>query len=245
MGERLEALADGSEEWLLKLISSANIACGVHAGDPATMEAVVALAKKHGVGVGAHPSFPDRANFGRTQMHLPEEQISQTVFNQVRSLGIICERFGVELRHVKPHGALYNMAASDVGIARAIADGVVRWNKELILVGLAGSKMLDVWRKAGFRVTAEAFADRRYEPDGSLRNRNQPDALITDPSAAAEQALSIVTNRMVRAVDGSTLRIEADTICIHSDTPGAYELLRQVRKRLESEGIGIARFTWR
>lgn len=242
MGERPEALADGSEERLMRLISSANIACGVHAGDPTTMEAVVGLAKKYGVGVGAHPSFPDRANFGRAQMHLPEEQISQTVFHQVRSLGIICERLGVELRHAKPHGALYIMAVSNAGIAHAIADGVARWSKELILVGLAGSKMLDVWRKAGFRVAAEAFADRRYEPDGSLRARSHPDALITDPTAAAEQALAIVTHRMVRAVDGSVIVIQADTVCVHSDTPGAYELLKRVRRELEQCGIEIAPF---
>lgn len=243
LGERPGAIADGSEEQLIKLVTSANIACGVHAGDPATMEAIVRLAKKHGVGVGAHPSFPDRANFGRTEMHLPAEQLARTVFHQVRMLGIICERLEINLQHVKPHGALYNMAARDAGIARAIAKGVQQWKQEVILVGLAGSVALEIWQEAGLTVAAEAFADRRYEPDGSLRSRKHPDALITDPHEAALQAVRIARDGFVPATGGTMLALRADTICIHSDTPNALAITEEVRRALEQNGIALRKLS--
>ncbi len=217
VGERPEALRDGSEEQLLCLLDWANIACGGHAGDEQSMEEVVALCRRHGVQVGAHPGYADRENFGRKPMDLPAEAVAQTVSDQVRLLDAVARGHGLEVWHVKPHGALYNQAARDPALALAIADGVGRWRRDVVLVGLAGSVMLRVWREAGFSVAAEVFADRRYEPDGSLRSRQHPDALITDPEEAARQVLRFET---------------ADTVCVHSDTPHALAIARAVREVL-------------
>jgi UPF0271 protein len=218
MGE----LPDGAlEELLMPHITSANIACGGHAGDAATMRRTVELARRHGVAVGAHPGYPDRANFGRVEMALTPEQIAQTVFQQIGALAAIASDIG----HVKPHGALYNVAAKKPDVARAIGEGVARFGKELVLVGLAGSVMLDVWCEMGFRVAAEGFADRRYEPDGSLRARKFADALITDPGEAADQALRLARKGRVQ------------TICVHSDTPGSVEIVAAVARALRSSGI--------
>ena len=218
MGELPDAAL---EEALMRHITSANVACGGHAGDAATMKRTVGLARAHGVAVGAHPGYPDRANFGRVELALSTEQIAQTVFDQIRAL----EEVAGVLAHVKPHGALYNVAARNVEVARAIAAGVALFSRELILVGLAGSAMLDVWREMGFRTAAEGFADRRYEPDGSLRPRRFADALITDPEQAAAQALELAHAE------------KAQTICIHSDTPGSVEILAAVAESLRSAGI--------
>ncbi len=243
VGERPEALRDGSEEQLLKLITSANIACGVHAGDEHTMTEVVLLAKRYSVGVGAHPSFPDRQNFGRTEMNLTFDEIKKCVYDQVRTLATLANKLGVSLIHVKPHGALYNMAAKHAKVAHAIAAGVGDFDKSLMLVGLAGSDMLRVWRELGFRVVAEAFADRLYEPDGSLRSRKFPDALITDPQRAAQQALSIVRDGCVIASDGSKLQVSAETLCVHSDTRNAAEIVLAVRTVLEANAVRVARLS--
>ena len=223
MGE----LADGAlEEALMRYVTSANVACGGHAGDPATMERTVGLARQYGVAVGAHPAYPDRANFGRVEMPLSAEQIALAVAGQIRALADIAGN----LTHVKPHGALYNVAARHAGVARAIAEGVELVSRELVLVGLAGSAMLEVWREMGFRTAAEGFADRRYEPDGSLRSRKFPDALITDPEQAAAQALRL-------AREG-----RAETICVHSDTPGSARILAAVSESLRSAGITLKSF---
>jgi UPF0271 protein len=209
MGELPDAAL---EEALMAHITSANVACGGHAGDAATMLRTVEMARRHGVAVGAHPGYPDRANFGRVEMALSPEQIAQTVYAQIGALAAIAG----QLAHVKPHGALYNVAAKNPEVARAIGEGVARFGQDLVLVGLAGSAMLDVWRDMGFRTAAEGFADRRYEPDGSLRSRKFAGALFTEPSAAAAQALRLVSEGHVQ------------TICVHSDTPGALEILAAV-----------------
>ena len=240
MGERPEALRDGSEEALMRCITSANIACGVHAGDDSTMEALVSMAKRNGVSAGAHPSFPDRENFGRLEMKLRPEEIEQCVFNQVKRLAEIAKLQHVELRHVKPHGALYNVAVHDVHIAEAIARGVGRCDKSLIMFGLAGSKMIDVWRNLRMRVAGEAFADRSYESNGSLRSRKFHDALITDPEEAAQRAILIARDGRVKAVDGTMLSLHPDTICIHSDTPNSTSIAGAVRRALEGAGISIS-----
>ncbi|MEX2262220.1 MAG: 5-oxoprolinase subunit PxpA [Bryobacteraceae bacterium] len=208
------------EERLYEYITSANIACGGHAGDAKTMQDAVALARKWNVAVGAHPGYPDRENFGRLDMRLTAEEIEQTVFEQVSALAGIAEP-----AHVKPHGALYNRAARDSETAAAIARGVGRWSREPILVGLADSVMLDVWREMGFRVAAEGFADRRYEPDGSLRSRAFQDALIADPAEAARQALRLAREGRV------------NTICVHGDTPGAAGILAAVHACLQEHGL--------
>ncbi len=225
----LGELADAPEELLMPLISSVNVACGAHAGDRATMERTIRLAMRHDVGVGAHPGYPDKENFGRIQLPMTLEEIERSVYEQITALASVAKALGCTLRHVKPHGALYNAAARDRSVATAIAAGVRRWNEAAPLMGLAGSLMLDVWREAGFPVLAEAFADRAYEPDGTLRSRRLPGALITDPAQAAEQALRI-------ARGGS-----AQTICIHGDTPHAVQIARAVRARLLGEGLTVAR----
>jgi 5-oxoprolinase (ATP-hydrolysing) subunit A len=211
------------EEALMRSVTSANVACGGHAGDAVTMERTVRLARQYGVAVGAHPGYPDRVNFGRVELPLSGAQIAGAVAGQVRALADIAG----ELTHVKPHGALYNLAAKDAGVARAIGEGVASIDRELVLVGLAGSAMLEVWREMGFRVAGEGFADRRYEPDGSLRSRKFADALISSPGQAAAQALRL-------AREGG-----AETICVHSDTPGSVRILAAVSEALRKAGITL------
>jgi len=215
MGELPDAAL---EEALMAHITSANVACGGHAGDAASTRRTVEMARRHGVEVGAHPGYPDRANFGRVEMALSAEQIAQTVCQQIGALAAIAGG----LAHVKPHGALYNVAAKNSEVARAIGEGVARYGEGLVLVGLAGSTMLDVWRAMGFRTAAEGFADRRYEPDGSLRARKFADALITEPGEAAAQALRLVSEGRVQ------------TICVHSDTPGSVEIVVAVERALQA-----------
>jgi UPF0271 protein len=244
VGERPEALADGTEEGIIRLVSSANIACGGHAGDEETMERVIRLCMKYNVAVGAHPGYPDRAHFGRERLVLSPEAIQETVFEQVRRLGMVAERLGAEVRHVKPHGALYNTAAHDRAVAEAIAKGVAQWRGNLTLVGLAGSLMLTVWEERGSRTAGEAFADRTYESDGTLRSRKKGDALITDPERAVRQALRIIRNRSVLSIEGKEIPIEAKTISVHSDTPHAAVILSAIRQRLDEEGIPVKALDW-
>ncbi len=239
MGEGFGAYALGADEALMPLVTSANIACGYHAGDPMVMDRTVRLALRHGVSIGAHPGFPDLMGFGRRAMHLRPEEIENYVLYQVGALAAFARSVGAELTHVKPHGALYNMAASDPEIARAVARGVARAGPRLILVGLAGSALIQAAAELGLPAAREGFADRAYEPDGSLRPRHLPGAVLTDPKAAAEQALRIARHREVIASNGERIPLVADTLCIHGDTPGAVEIARAVRRRLEEAGIGV------
>jgi 5-oxoprolinase (ATP-hydrolysing) subunit A len=217
----LGELEDAAHEAaLMESITSANIACGGHAGDEQTMERTARLALARGVRIGAHPSYPDRAHFGRLEMDMPAEAIEATVRAQIERLEVVVEKLGARITHVKAHGALYNVATRNEEVARAIGNAVARWNAQATVFGLAGSKALDVWRGMGLNVAAEAFADRRYEPDGSLRSRQFTDALITDPQEAAAQAL-----RFARA--GT-----AQTICVHGDTPHAVEIAKACREAL-------------
>jgi UPF0271 protein len=217
MGELEDAPHEAA---LMEYITSANIACGGHAGDEASMERTARLAMARGVRIGAHPGYPDRANFGRIAIPMPAAEIERTVRQQIERLDAVVRSLGGRIVHVKPHGALYNVAVRDAEVAGAIARGVAAWDPRVTLFGLAGSPMLDVWRQMGFEVAAEAFADRRYEPGGSLRPRRFPDALITDPREAARQALRF-------AREG-----QAQTICIHGDTPGAVDILKACREAL-------------
>jgi UPF0271 protein len=239
MGEIPRAIADGTQEAIMPSLTSVNIACGGHAGDEATMRATIEQALRWKLGIGAHPGYPDRKNFGRVDMHLPIADIEATVFEQVCALAAIAASLGATLRHVKPHGQLYNQAVNDRALAGAIARGVARFGKEVILVGLAGSPMLDVFRDEGFAVAAEAFADRLYEPDGMLRSRKFEDALIRDPSTAAEQVLRIVRRQEVIASNGAPVRISAQTICIHGDAPGAARVAAAVAQKLREAGIEL------
>ncbi|MCU1232120.1 MAG: LamB/YcsF family protein [Candidatus Solibacter sp.] len=218
MGELDDAAHEAA---LMEYITSANIACGGHAGDEGTMERTARLALARGVRIGAHPGYPDRENFGRVEMAMTAEAIADTVHRQIERLHAVIERVGGEIVHVKPHGALYNVAVKNREVARAIAEGVARWNPRVTIFGLAESPMLEVWREMGMRVWGEAFADRRYEPDGTLRSRKFPDALITDPAAAAAQALRF-------ANEG-----QAQTVCVHGDTPGSVAILKACRDALK------------
>ncbi len=239
MGELPEAIADGTQEALLRSITSANVACGGHAGDEHTMRTTIEQALRAGVAIGAHPGYPDRANFGRLELKLLAEVIAESVFEQVRALAEIAVACGARLAHVKPHGALYNQAVRNRELAEAIAKSIARWSRDVVLVGLAGSPMLDVFREAGFAVAAEAFADRRYEPDGTLRSRKFEDALIRDPAEAGRQALSIVERGVVVARDGSEVAIDAQTICIHGDTPRAPQIAAIVAQTLRDADVGL------
>jgi UPF0271 protein len=218
VGELEDEAPEGA---LFALIDSANIACGGHAGDERSMERAARLAILHNVRIGAHPGYPDRANFGRIEMAMSAAEIERTVREQIGRLEGVVERLGAEISHVKPHGALYNLAARDAETARAIGRAVMAWRPHATVFGLAGSPSLALWREMGLKVAAEAFADRRYEPDGSLRSRKLPGALIADPQQAAQQALRL-------AREGT-----AQTICVHSDTPGAAVILKACRAALQ------------
>jgi UPF0271 protein len=243
MGELPDAVSDGTQESLMASLTSVNIACGGHAGDARTMKETIEQALRWKLDVGAHPGYADRANFGRLELRVPPEVIVDSVFEQVRALAAIAAECGARVTHVKAHGALYNQAARDRVVARAIAEGVGRSNRDLVLVGLAGSLMLDVFRELGFRVAAEAFADRRYEADGSLRSRKFADALIRDPAEAGQQALRIAERGTVIAHDGSEIAANAQTICIHGDTPGAAAIAAAVAKMLRQAGVGLSAFS--
>ncbi len=230
----------GTDTDLLSVITSANIACGGHAGDPETIRTVVASARAHRVGIGAHPSFPDREGFGRRPMALPLAQVTDTVADQIRAVAAAAREAGTRLQHVKPHGALYNQAASDPELARAIGEAVRRVDPALIIMALAGSRMAEILRTMGLRVAEEAFIDRGYTAEGTLVPRGQPGALVTDPTEAARRAVRLATEGTVTAA-GHPLRIEADTLCIHGDTPQAPALARAVRRALEDAGVGVKR----
>jgi 5-oxoprolinase (ATP-hydrolysing) subunit A len=225
---------------LMTLISSANIACGVHAGDAATMRAAVLLARDAGVAIGAHPSFPDREHFGRREMHLSADDVHRCIVAQINALADIAAAAGAQLHHVKPHGALYNMAARDQQLAEAIAAAVHSVDPSLLLFGLAGSLLTDAATQRGLRSVNEAFADRAYRPDARLMPRDQPGGVLRDEQVVATRAVAIARDRGVTAVDGTWLQLDADTICLHGDTPGAALLADRIRRALTAAGIGVA-----
>jgi UPF0271 protein len=240
MGEMPAAIADGTQDALMRSITSANVACGGHAGDEATMRTTIQQAMRYGVAIGAHPGYADRENFGRLELKMSAAEVANSVYEQVRALAQVGESCGAQVVHVKPHGALYNQAVKNRELARAIADGVARWNRRVVLVGLAGSAMLEVFREVGFPVAAEAFADRRYEPDGTLRSRKFEDALIRDPEQAARQALAMVEQGVVKTSDGSEVAVAPQTICIHGDTPGAPAIAAEVARVLRESGVSLS-----
>ena len=225
---------------LLGLVTSANVACGGHAGEAASMRALARLCLAHGVALGAHPSYPDRAGFGRRESSLSTSEIESAVFEQIAALAGVAREEGATLAHVKPHGALYHACSRQAEVATAVGRAVRALDPRLRLVAEAGSPALTLWHSMGFEVSAEAFADRRYEPDGRLRARLVPGALIESPQQAAEQAVRIALGRGALLDDGSILPLAADTLCLHGDTPHALELARAVRAALESAGLRVA-----
>ncbi len=227
----------GHDAELMPLITSANIACGGHAGDAATMRATVALAQKHGIAIGAHPGFADRENFGRRELALSPAEIFALVKDQVMAL-----RAFTPLRHVKPHGALYSLAGRDAAVAGAIAVAVRTVDPKLVLFGLAGSELVKAGRARGLRVAEEVFADRTYQPGGLLTPRSSPDALITDEAVVVAQVLRLIREGKVRATDGTDVSLKADTVCLHGDGPNAVALAKKIRHALAAQKIEMKAF---
>lgn len=239
LGEFEESLADGTDGELMRYITSANIACGAHAGNEPTMRQTLAAARKLNVAAGAHPSYPDRANFGRIASPLSPAEIEDSVSQQIAALVRIAKSLDMELVHVKPHGALYHAANTNRETALAIGRAVKAINPGLVMIGQAASPALGWWQAIGLRIAAEAFADRAYESDGTLRKRTLPGALIEDPARAAQQAVDIALRHRVITIGGSELKVEASTICIHSDTPGSVAIAREIHRQLRAAGVLI------
>ena len=229
----------GQDLALMRSITSANVACGAHAGDMVSMRETVQLAHDHGVAVGAHPSFPDREGFGRRDLRLSAREIEDVTASQVRALAVVANEGGLRLQHVKPHGALFNVAARDRVVAEAIVRAVVSVDPALRLFGLPNSALLAAGHAAGLRTACEVFADRAYQVDGSLVPRTEPGAVIDDLDQVLARVVTMVRERVVVALDGSRVPITFDTICVHGDTPGAADLAARVRAALEAEGIDV------
>ncbi|WP_062261320.1 LamB/YcsF family protein [Endozoicomonas arenosclerae] len=239
MGESFGQYAMGNDAGIMPHISSANIACGFHAGDPDTMAKTVKLALEHDVAVGAHPGLPDLTGFGRRNMSItPAEAYNMTLY-QTGSLNAFVKAEGGKLHHVKPHGALYNMAARDSDLAKAIAEAVYQFNPELILYGLAGSCLISEAKAIGLQTASEVFADRSYQNSGQLTPRNQPGAMIEDKQKSLNQISDMVLHSQVVSLDGQTIPIQADTLCIHGDGPWALDFVRGCERFLQAQGITI------
>ena len=243
MGESFGNYVCGMDADVVPHISSANVACGFHASDPLVMEKTVALCKKSGVRVGAHPGFPDLVGFGRRQMQVSADELRTMVIYQVGALKTFCDAAGVKLQHVKPHGAMYNMAGKDENMARSICEGVHAVDPTLILLGLSGSKLVAAAKKVGLRAAREVFADRAYEEDGSLVARSKPGAMITDEDEAIARVVSMVTEHKVKAITGKEIAIEADSICLHGDSPKAVLFAEKISAALKAAGVEIAAMT--
>jgi UPF0271 protein len=239
VGESCERLADGSDAELMRYVTSANIACGGHAGDSSTMEQTLELARQNKVAAGAHPSYPDRAGFGRHVISLALDELQASIADQLTVLQGIARRLNSKITHVKPHGALYHSCNEDGEIARTVARAVLAVDANLVLVGQAGFPCLGMYRQLGLRTAAEAFADRRYEANGRLRSRSLPGALLDSGEDASLQAVEIAARKRVITASGAQLPVEADTLCIHSDTRGAAQIACSVRDRLIRSGVSV------
>ena len=240
MGESFGAWRMGRDAELMDYVSSINVACGFHAGDPTVIAETIKTALKKGVSVGAHPSYPDLQGFGRREMALSPEEVFDIVLYQIAAVKGICEAYGIKLHHVKPHGALYNRAAKDPALAKAIVKAVKTLDKNLVFYGLAGSHLISEAEKIGLKTASEVFADRTYQPDGTLTPRTEPGALIENAERAVAQVLEMVKDQTVTAVSGEKIPIKADTVCIHGDTPQAPEFARTIRERLIKNGIEVS-----
>ncbi len=228
-----------SDAELLQLVSSANICCGAHAGDQQSIRGALREAARYGVAIGAHPSYPDREQFGRRNLQLSERDLRKTIHSQLDYLAQEAEQENARFHHVKPHGALYNQAASDPQLAQTLISILQEYDPDLVLVALAGSELEHAGRQAGMQVRAEAFADRRYDSSGRLLPRSRPDAVLHDSREAIEQSLELITAGRVRSADGHWLEIRADTLCLHGDNPEALAFARLLRQAFETEGIRI------
>ncbi|MDZ3837913.1 MAG: 5-oxoprolinase subunit PxpA [Rhodospirillales bacterium] len=242
LGESYGAWRMGDDKAMLAIVSSANVACGFHAGDPLTVLATLREAAARGVSVGAHVSYPDRVGFGRRRMDVARAELTADVIYQIGALQGLAAAAGTRVRYVKPHGALYNTIADDAVQADAVIAGILAIDKSLVLMALAGAPILERARAAGLRVVAEAFADRAYTPSGTLVSRREPGAVLHDPEEVAQRMLRLSTEGVVAAADGSELRLEAQSICVHGDSPAAVAMARSIRERLADAGVAIAPF---
>lgn len=243
LGESFGRWTLGDDEAMVRSITSANLACGFHAGDWGVIDRTVGLCKAAGVGVGAQPGFPDLQGFGRRLLAVTPAEAEQLVLYQIGALYAFCRAHRVDLTHVKPHGALYNQAAADPALAGGIARGVARFSRSIPLVGLAGSSAFaDAAASAGVRLVPEGFGDRRYNPDGSLQARTERGSLLTDPEEAARQAVGIATAGSTVAHDGTLVQVHAETICFHGDTPGAPAIVAAARRALQAAGVVVRQF---
>jgi UPF0271 protein len=242
MGESFGAYTIGMDSEVIRYISSANIACGFHAGDPGVMNRTVRLAKENGVGIGAHPGYPDLAGFGRRNMDCMPDEVRDYVIYQIAALRGFCALHSVKLQYVKPHGSLYNMCVGNEPLSRAVAEAIASVDPELLWVTLGGAQAglaQKIAAAAGLRVVFEAFPDRAYTADGKLAPRKLPGAVITDPKLAAEQALRMAKEGRVIAMDGTVIEMEVHTLCVHGDNPSAVDHVRKIRQMLEAEGLRI------
>ena len=242
LGESFGAYKIGADDLIIPLVSSANIACGWHAGDPLVMTKAVALAKQYGVSIGAHPGYPDLMGFGRRNMNVTPAEVKAYIQYQVGALSAFCRAAGVKLHHVKPHGSMYNMAGADYKLARAVAEAVAEIDDSLILLALSGSEMIRAANEIGLPCASEVFADRNYEEDGSLRARSKPDSIIQDEEECISRVLRMVKEGKVTAVTGRDIDIRADSICVHGDNPKALAFVQRIRDALGSSGIEIRPF---
>jgi 5-oxoprolinase (ATP-hydrolysing) subunit A len=239
VGESFGAHSIGCDAGLLRSVTSASLAAGFHGGDPSVLRDTIRLAKEHGVAIGAHPGFPDLVGFGRREMRVSPREAEDFVLYQVAAVAGVASAEGMTLQHVKPHGALYNMAARDTVLASAIVRAIAALDRSLILFGPPNSELSKAARGAGLRFAAEGFADRAYEPDGSLLGRRRPGAVIDDPAAVVSRSIRLLKERTIIASDGTPLTLHVDTVCVHGDTPGASELALRLRAGLEAAGVDV------
>ncbi|EHS50020.1 UPF0271 protein ybgL [Rhizobium sp. PDO1-076] len=242
LGESYGAWAMGDDSAMLANVSSANVACGFHAGDPVGILNTVRAAAKNGVSIGAHVSYPDRVGFGRRDMDVTRDELIADMIYQIGALKGIAASAGVTVAYVKPHGALYNRIAHDPKQGQAVIDSILAIDPSLVLMGLAGAPILDLARKSGLNVVAEAFADRAYMPDGQLVSRREPGAVLHDTAEIAGRMLQLAREGTLEAIDGSTINIDAQSICVHGDSPGAVTIAREIRRTFEESGITVRSF---
>lgn len=239
LGEAFGNYSFGGDKDILPLITSTNIACGFHAGDANVMNETIQLAKRHNIGIGAHPGLPDLQGFGRRKLDMSPEEVYNIVVYQLGALNGFCQIHDVKMNHVKPHGALYQMGAKDKSIASAIAQAVYDFDKTLVFVGLANTLLISEAKKIGLKTASEVFADRRYEDDGQLVSRKEPDAVISDSDEALNQVVKMVTENKVISKNNKEITLQADTICVHGDGAHALEFVTKIREKLTKEGIDI------
>lgn len=239
MGESFGRYKVGMDEEIIKYVTSANIGCGFHGGDPVVMRNTVKMARENKVGIGAHPGFPDLMGFGRRNMDVTVGEVQSYILYQLGSLYAFARAEGEELQHVKPHGALYNMMVKDQKLSRTVMEAIAEFDRNLIVLALADSMMIDIAEKAGLKVASEAFADRAYNPDGTLVSRKLPNAVITDHEEVLGRVIRMVKEQKIECVNGEVIERKIDTICLHGDSPGAVELAEVIRQGLKKEGVSV------